>query len=279
MTATKASPSHVRVEPVASSIGAVINGVDARQPLDDAAVSTIRQALLDYKVVFLRGQHLDIDQQTRFAEHFGELREHPIVPFDDFDYLKQAGISARADHWHTDMAFLPDPPYGSILSLPIIPAVGGDTMWVDLEAAYDGLSEPVRNLVDGLVGVHYADSFQDWAWSPNIDEQRRFEILSWSARGVEHPLVHVHPDTGRKSLYAVTGWVRRIKGLSREESAGILALLHAHVDRPEYTLRYAWGPGDLAFWDNRTTLHRGVNDYGDAERPLQRVTVAAFANR
>lgn len=275
MTALQTPTEQLHVEPAATSIGAVISGVDATQELDQATVSAIRQAVLDYKVVFLRNQHLSMAEQERFALQFGEIQQHPIVPFDDMDYLREEGHSGRAEYWHSDMAFLPNAPFATILTLPIQPARGGDTMFVDLEAAYNGLSEPVRTLVDGLTGVHYADEFQDWAWSPKIDNARRFEILSWAARGAQHPLVKVHPETGRKTLFAPTGFIRKIKGLTREESAGVLNLLHNHVDRPEYSLRYTWGPGDLAFWDNRSTLHRGVNDYGDAERPLQRVTISA----
>ena len=278
MTTTEARPSDLlHLEPLHPTIGAVVHGVDATQPLDPTTVAFVRQALLDHKVIFLREQHLDVEQQRRFAEHFGNPQEHPIgSSYPDFEWLGSRGVRTRADNWHSDMAFLPDPPFGTILQLPIVPDVGGDTLFADLEAAYLGLSEPVRELVDGLTVLHDGSNFQDWAWGPNVDEARRNDILSWAAHKVEHPLVAVHPETGRKTLYAVTGFARRIKGLTDDESAGILDLLAAHSTRAEYVVRYRWHEGDIAFWDNRAVLHRAVDDYGDAARPLQRVTISAF---
>lgn len=280
MTISDTLVDALRVEPVHPTIGAVVHGVDAAHRLDDKTVDFLRQALLDHKVIFLRRQHLDAEQQARFAEHFGVLQEHPIGrDYPDFEWLAGGVSRTRADNWHSDMAFLPDPPIGTILSLPIVPEVGGDTLFADLEAAYLGLSSPVRELVDGLTALHDGSNFQDWAWGPNVDEVRRNDILSWSARKIEHPLVHVHPETGRKTLYAVTGFARRIKGVSDDESAAILDLLATHSTRAEYVVRYRWQPGDLAFWDNRAVLHRAVDDYGDAARPLQRVTIAAFGGQ
>ncbi|EFC86523.1 TauD/TfdA family dioxygenase [Parafrankia sp. EUN1f] len=281
MTTIEAPTTLLRVEPIHPTIGAVVHGVDASRPLDPATVAFVRQALLDHKAIFLRGQHLDLEQQGRFAEHFGDLTPHPIQElaggYPDFEWLMQQSIRTRAEGWHSDMAFLPEPPFATLLTLPVIPPVGGDTLFLDLEAAYNDLSEPVRTLVDDLTVIHYADNFQDWAWGPNVDEARRNQILSWAARPVEHPLVRVHPETGRRMLFAVTGFARRIKGLSEEESKGILALLAAHVSRAEYVARFKWSPGDIAFWDNRTVLHRASIDFGDTPRPLQRVTISEFA--
>lgn len=280
MTVTANRPDALSVEPIHLTIGAYVNGVDAKQSLDPETVSFIRQALLDHKVVFLRNQHLTIGEQERFAQYFGELYEHPIQhggPYPDFEWLKAQGHQTRAVDWHSDVSFVEKPPFGSILSLAERPEAGGDTLFSDLEAAYNGLSEPVRQLVDGLTALHHGDSFQKWAFGPNVDEERRNYILSWASRKVPQPLVHVHPETGRKTLFAVTGHVHSIQGVSTEESNAILSLLHSHVSRTEYVVRFNWQPGDVAFWDNRAVLHRVSNDYGDAPRKLQRVTISEFA--
>jgi len=274
------SPSKVlKIEQLHPTIGAVLGGVDAKRPLDQATVDFVRQALLDYKVVFLRGQHLSVEQQERFGQYFGDLLDHPINiggPYPDIDWLEAQGHRTRAENWHSDLAFLETPALGTILSLTEQPPVGGDTLFADLEAAYNGLSQPVRDLVDGLTVLHDAENFSDWAWGPNVDATRRADILNFSARKVEHPLVKTHPETGRKSLFAARGFARKIKGLSDEESDGILSLLAAHVVKAEYVVRFKWQPGDIAFWDNRATLHRLSNDYGDAPRKLQRILISQF---
>jgi taurine dioxygenase len=268
------------IEPIHPTIGAVLGGVNAKRDLDLATVRFVRQALLDYKVVFLRGQHLTPAEQSRFGQFFGDLLEHPINiggTYPDIEWLERQGIRTRAENWHSDLAFLEKPAFASILSLAARPEVGGDTLFADLEAAYNGLSRPVRDLVDGLTVLHDAENFSDFAWGPNVDDVRRAQILGFSARKVEHPLVKVHPETGRKTLFAARGFARKIKGLSDEESAGILSLLAAHVTKAEYVVRFKWEPGDVAFWDNRATLHRVANDYGDAPRKLQRITLSEFA--
>jgi taurine dioxygenase len=268
------------IEPLHPTIGAVLGGVNARRPLDQVTVDFVRQALLDYKVVFLRNQHVTLQEQERFGQYFGDLLEHPINrggAYPDIPWLESRGYRLRAENWHSDLAFLEKPALATILTLAKIPPVGGDTLFADLEAAYNGLAKPVRDLVDGLTVLHDAENFTDWAWGPNVDAERRASILDFSARKVEHPLVKVHPETGRKTLFAARGFARKIKGLSDEESDGILSLLAAHVTKPEYVVRFKWGPGDIAFWDNRATLHRLANDYGDAPRVLQRITLSEFA--
>jgi taurine dioxygenase len=280
MTVAESPADKFGIERLHPTIGAVLSGVDAKHPLDGSTVKFVRQALLDYKVIFLRAQHLNLEEQTRFAEYFGHVYTHPVQrggEYPDYEWLKAQGNALRAERWHSDVAFVEQPPFGSILTLAEQPPVGGDTLFADLEAAYNGLSESVRTLADGLTALHDGEAFQQWAWGPNVDEARRNQILSFAARKVEHPLVRVHPETGRKTLFAVTGFARSIKGLSHEESQGILSLLAAHSTRPEYVVRFKWQPGDIAFWDNRTVLHRVSNDWGDAPRKLQRVTISEFS--
>lgn len=279
MTLVEDEVAALSVEPIHSTIGAIVHGVDAKKELDGETVAFVRQALLDHKVIFLRNQGLSREEQVRFAGYFGQEWLHPIAEgYPDFAWLStESRASLRAEGWHTDATFLPDAPFGSILQLLVIPPVGGDTLWVDLEAAYSALSEPLKELVDGLVAVHDGRNFAAWAEGPSLGADRKAEVLSLSLTPTEHPLVRVHPETGRKSLYAVTGFTRSIKGLSTTESDGLLALLYNHVTASEFVVRYKWHAGDIAFWDNRNTLHRAAQDYGDAPRVLQRVTVSEFA--
>ncbi|HXZ61812.1 MAG TPA: TauD/TfdA family dioxygenase, partial [Acidimicrobiales bacterium] len=247
----------------------------------------IREALLDYKVVFFPGAGLSPEEHKAFASYFGEITvAHPVVPgIDDhrevfeIDYTKvraliSGGASeyAQGESWHTDVTFVETPPLGSILNAVVIPKAGGDTLWADTQAAYEGLSEPIRRLVDGLSAFH--------------DGSRRFgKLLEAVGRGewdgveftelhpVEHPVVRTHPETGRRNLFVNPGFTTRIKGLTPRESDAILQFLYGHMTTPEYVVRYRWEEGDLGFWDNRTTMHYAVNDYGDAHRVIQRVTI------
>jgi taurine dioxygenase len=278
MTTTEPRISELSAERIHPTIGAVISGVDGKQPLDEHTVAFLREAIFEHKVIFLRDQHLDVEQQNRFSSYFGDEWLHPVADdYPDFEWLARQGTTRlRADNWHADATFVEEPPAGSILQLTEVPPVGGDTLFADLEAAYQGLSEPVRQLIDGLVALHDGENFQDWAWGPNVDDERRAQILEVTARKVEHPLAHVIPETGRTSLYSVTGFTRKIKGLTDDESRALLSLLQVHVNRPEYVVRFKWNAGDIAFWDNRTVLHRAANDYGDAPRKLQRTTITEF---
>jgi alpha-ketoglutarate-dependent taurine dioxygenase len=275
------------VAPLSGTIGAEIFNVDLRRSLDPVTVAAIRQALLDYKVIFFPGQHLDAAEHKEFATHFGEITNaHPVVPgLDDhgevfeIDYTKARHIveSERADYgdhdkWHTDVTFMETPPLGSILNAIVIPPAGGDTLWADTNAAYEGLSRPIRDLVDGLTAVHDGNPafgrllgrLGQGEWNG----ERFTELVP-----VEHPVVRTHPETGRRSLFVNPGFTARIKGLSTKESEALLTFLYGHMTTPEYVVRYRWEAGDLGFWDNRTTMHYAVEDYGHAHRVIQRVTI------
>lgn len=271
------------IAPLSGTIGAEIGNVDLHQPLDPETVTAIRQALLDYKVIFLPGQHLSAAEHKKFATYFGEITNaHPVVPgLDDhrevfeIDYTKARHIveSERADYgdhdkWHTDVTFMDTPPLGSILNAIVIPAAGGDTLWADTNAAYEGLSRPFRELVDGLTAVHDGNPAFGRLLGLLGDGERFTELVP-----VEHPVVRTHPETGRRSLFVNPGFTAGIKGLSPKESSALLAFLYSHMVTPEYLVRYRWEAGDLGFWDNRTTMHYAIDDYGDAHRVIQRVTI------
>ena len=212
---------------------------------------------------------------------------HPVIPGLDehkevfeIDYTKARELYKQVptqeygdrERWHTDVTFVERPPLGSILNAIVIPPAGGDTLWADTNAAYEDLSQPIRQLVDGLTAMH--------------DGNRNFNALlkqrgqgEWDGetftelKSVEHPVVRTHPETGRKSLFVNPGFTRSIKGLTTKESDALLAFLYDHMTTPEYIVRYRWEEGDLGFWDNRTTMHYAIGDYGDAHRVIQRVTI------
>ncbi len=281
----------LRTTPLSATIGAEIRGVDLAQPLADSVVARIRELLLEYKVIFFPGQHLDPEGHVTLASYFGEpTPAHPVLPGIDghpevfeIDYTKAAQLRAtygdvvdRYDglSWHTDVTFVERPPLGSILNAVVIPPAGGDTLFSDQHAAYVALSEPLRTFLDGLVAVH--DGRQAFGAILNAREDgggdwegKQYKSLD----PVEHPVVRTHPETGRKSLFVNAGFTSHIKGLTSAESDAILQFLYAHSTKPQYTVRYHWHAGDIGFWDNRVTQHSVVGDFEGQHRVIQRVTL------
>jgi taurine dioxygenase len=280
--ARRAERSELEVEPLTGSIGAVVHGPDLTAPMDEGTVAAIRGALLQWRVVFLRDQHITPSQQVAFGRHFGDLTaahplqggldaDHPeILVLDSRDYRlgvgdRGAGTSYN-NRWHTDVTFSATPPLASILAAKEVPAVGGDTLWADLVAAYRTLAPGIRQLVDPLVAVHDAartfDRFQD------DGRERVAELVP-----VRHPVVRVHPETGERGVFVNPVFTSHIEGLSRAESEHVLALLYEHMTAPERVVRWRWRAGDVAFWDNRATSHYAAADY-DGPRVMHRITIA-----
>ena len=286
------------VRPLSGTIGAEIRGLDLKAPLDTPTVDSIRQTLLRYRVVFFPGANLDPAEHIAFARNFGELTPaHPVIPgiegfpeVFEIDYSATAKLTAlygdvaknRARQgggisWHTDVTFVERPPLGSILNAVEIPEAGGDTMWSDQVAAYRGLSEPIRRLIDGLTAVHDG-SAQFSAILNQLPEAGEWDNAPYRALSpVEHPVVRVHPETSERALFVNAGFTSHIKELAPDESFALLSFLYAHSTKPEYVVRYHWQQGDLGFWDNRVTQHAVVGDYGDQDRRIQRVTLRGDA--
>lgn len=277
------------VTPLSGTIGAELRGVDLKDELEPETVTAIRQALLDYKVIFFPDQHLEPAQHVAFARYFGELTPaHPVIPgikgfpeVFEIDYtvaraqFGSAGVTERNDDlsWHTDVTFVERPPLGSILNAVVIPPAGGDTLFSDQHAAYEGLSETMRGFLDGLTAVH-SGKRQFGAIlekRKNGGEWDGEKVMSLDP--VEHPVVRTHPETGRRSLFVNPGFTQRIKGLSGHESRALLTFLYEHSTQPEFTVRYHWKQGSLGFWDNRVTQHAVVRDFGPQARVIQRVTI------
>jgi len=278
--------TNVEVKPVAGHIGAEITGVDLAGRLDDAVVAEIRAAVLRWKVVFFRGQRLVHSSHVAFARRFGEpvrLRSRGSASPGGFpevettaDRLELGGRYGmghdewlrRRRHsllrgWHCDHGARVDPPAATILRAEAVPPYGGDTTWSNLAAAYAGLSRPVRDFVDGLraehrLGVGYQPRAGDDAYVRHLLDQ---QIAS------DHPLVRVHPETGERVLFVNGYYIEQILGLSRMESAPLLEMLLEQATRPEYTVRFRWEPGSVAFWDNRATIHLAPGDTGHLEHP------------
>ncbi|MCX4545602.1 TauD/TfdA family dioxygenase [Streptomyces sp. NBC_01565] len=285
----------VEVKPVAGHTGAEITGVDLAEPLDDAAVARIRAALLRWKVVFFRGQHLDHAAHLAFARRFGEPvvlgkrggaspPDHPEIETtaDRLELGGRYGMDReewleRRRHtllrgWHCDHGARIDPPAATILRAEAVPPYGGDTCWSNLAAAYAGLSAPLRDFVDGLRAEHRLGV----GYQPRAGEDSYVRHLLERQTASHHPLVRVHPVSGERLLFVNGYYVEQILGLSRAESAPLLELLLEQAVRPEYTVRFRWEPGDVAFWDNRATIHLAPNDTAHLDEPrlMHRVMLA-----
>ena len=277
------------VIPLSGTIGAELRSVDLKRPLDADAVREIRQALVDFKVIFFPDQHLSAEEHKAFALQFGQITNaHPVVPgvgehkeVFEIDYTKTRQLfEARTtkeygrarNPWHTDVTFMEHPPLGSVLNAIVIPKAGGDTVFADTQAAYDALSEPFRAFLGGLHAVHDGrPSFQNLLNQLGEGEWDGERITTIPP--VIHPVVRTHPESGRKSLFVNPGFTDRIDEVERRESDALLDYLYAHMTRQEFLVRYRWDEGDLGFWDNRSTMHYAVSDYGTAHRVIQRVTI------
>lgn len=265
------------IVPVGGRIGAEVRDVALSADLSADHLATVRAALVRHKVLFFRGQHhLDDDGQEAFARTFGEPFEHPTVPSrGNFLFELDSHVGARANHWHTDITFVPGYPFASVLRAVKIPPAGGDTVWANTAAAYDDLPAPLRQLADGLRAIHTND--YDYATErPNATDQQRAQFRAIFARIVyetEHPVVRVHPESGERSLL-LGGFVKQFVGLPPLDSKALYDRLQSYVTRLENTVRWRWSAGDVAIWDNRATQHYAIDDYGDQHRVVRRVTLA-----
>lgn len=273
-TVTAAAPAVVRL---GSHIGARIDGVTLGAELDPATVGLIRQALLEHKVIFFRGQHqLDEAGQYAFAQLLGEpTTAHPTVTSRGERILPIDSEYGRANSWHTDVSFVDRIPKASILRAEVLPSYGGSTTWASTVAAYASLPDPLKTLVENLWATHtnvYDYAATSAAHLDANSEEYRKEFQS-TFYETEHPVVRVHPETGERALL-LGHFVKGFVGLGTNESHALLNLLQARVTKLEHTTRWNWADGDVAIWDNRATQHYAVDDYDGQHRRLGRVTLA-----
>ena len=277
-------PNSPVIVKLGAHIGARVDGVRLGGELSTADVDTINDALLTHKVIFFRGQHhLDDDGQLAFARTLGTpTTAHPTVTSRGADILPIDSRYDKANSWHTDVTFVDRIPKASLLRAIALPEYGGTTAWASTEAAYDQLPTPLAALAESLWAIHtndydYAKDFdgRDFERRDDVEDsvrQYREEFVS-DTYVTEHPVVRIHPETGRRALL-LGHFVKRFVGLGAAESTTLLQLLQARITKLENTIRWNWQPGDLAIWDNRATQHYAVSDYDDQYRRLSRITLA-----
>jgi taurine dioxygenase len=273
---------HIEVRPIAGALGAEIHGVDMARDLSAEVVGEMRQALLDHLVIFLREQNATPQQQLAFARKFGEPIEYPqlkglpespmITPVVKLEHERNnfGGI------WHSDTTYLPVPPMGSMLLAREVPPYGGDTMFANQYLAYEALSDGLKQTLDGLIGV---SSSAKADVTKTREDRMKASGETLKVLSAEHPIVRTHPETGRKALYTSVAHTAHIKGWTEQESLPLLQFLWTHQSKPEFTCRFQWRVGSLAFWDNRCAMHNPVNDYHGFRRVMHRITLAGDTPR
>jgi alpha-ketoglutarate-dependent taurine dioxygenase len=286
MTVTSAAPTtqetRIGVRRLTGRIGAELSGVDLAQ-VDEGDLATIRGALLRHRVVFFRDQTVGPADHIAFASRLGPLTlGHPTLPQlteepEIFDLDSLAG--ANANHWHTDVTFVESPPIFSVLRAVIIPEVGGDTLWANTVSAYGDLPDDLRRLADGLRAVH--SNGHDYGRvdlaklgaSLRPEQIAHLEAFVSEVFETEQPVVRLHPETGEPALL-LGGFAHRLIGHNSSESVDLIRIFQSYVTRCENVVRWQWREGDVAIWDNRSTQHYAIADYGTARRRMQRVTTA-----
>jgi taurine dioxygenase len=272
-----AALAHFTVKPLTPTIGAEIFGVDLAKPLDDATLAALHRTLLDWKVVFFRDQDITTEQHIAFARRFGELEVHPFVPCKP-GYPELIALTHDRDHpgrentWHSDVTWRLEPSLGSVLRAIEIPDVGGDTLFSDMYAAYEGLSDEVKAEVEGKTAIHDFAHFRTMLRKRGSTDEEiaAYEKLYPKA---EHPVIRTHPETGRKGIYVNAAFTQHIVGMDPQRSAELLKHLYAQAAIPEYQCRFRWAVNSIAFWDNRACQHYAASDYWPAVRRMERATI------
>lgn len=279
----RAASRGIVITPSTPTIGAEIGGIDLDRALSDVDAEIIRQAWLTRKVIFFRDQDIGYESHLRLGRLFGELEGHPVIPHVDgypevliirgVEGVKLTGESLvpfkAFNKWHTDVTFRERPSIASILRARLLPALGGDTIWADTAAAYEGLPIAVKERIENLDAEH--DIVR--SFGGRVTEEKRAQ-LARDFPPVRHPVVRTHPETGEKILYVNYTFTTRILGISEADSDQLLRLMFDRIKVPEYQVRFRWTANAIGIWDNRSTQHYAVADYWPADRVLERVTVS-----
>ena len=267
------------IRPVSKVLGAQISGVDLRRPLDDATFGLIEQALFDHLVLFFRGQALTDDEHLAFARRFGIPNVYPTTRARGLDlpleFIEDSPTSPpKADLWHTDAAFLAEPPDIAVLNMLQTAPVGGDTLWLSLYAAYEKLSPTMQEVVDRLFwDVQVGDYFHE-ATVVQFGEEI-YQKVADDFKGAVHPITRVHPHTGRKALYMCGDYAQGVAGMNKVESDLLRNYLRSTLDDPNIQIRWHYDEGDVVVWDERCTNHRALSDHWPSERRVRRCTVGS----
>ena len=275
------SQSSVRVTPYSSALGAVISGADLARPISDADFAVIRQAFLDHGVIFFRDQHLTPEQHLNFARRFAPIDINRFFKAVD-GYPEIAEVRKEAEQttnigggWHTDHSYDQVPAMGSVLLAREVPPSGGDTLFASMSKVYEALSPGLKSTLDRLRAVHSSRHvFGDkGGYAKTSDLGARIGNAAAAVQDAVHPVVIRHPETGRKTLYVNSAFTLRFEGWTAQESEPLLRYLYQFAARPEFSCRWQWQEGSLAFWDNRATWHYALNDYHGHRRLMHRITV------
>jgi taurine dioxygenase len=262
------------------ALGALVTGIDLTKEVDEHVLTDLKHSLTSHGVLFFQDQFIDAEQQLSLARQFGELTLYPIERFfgsvepGHQIIIDDAENKPGVDMWHTDVTWLERPPAIAFLTCLEVPAYGGDTMWSSTHAAYEALSPRMKRLLDGLECVHSCHG----SYVEIAERKSGIEGLGGRIKEayppIHQPLVRTHPESGQKSLYITDrGVMTNIVGLPQNESDVILDFLDTLVAEPRFHVRWKWSPGELAIWDERTTLHRGVSDHYPQRRVIRRCTV------
>jgi len=263
----------IQVRKVTPHCGAEIVGVDLAGPLGDRTIEEIQSALVEHCVIFFRDQRITPEQQKAFGRRFGELHIHPAYPFlleghPEIMVIHADETSKRVagEDWHSDVSCDPEPPLGTILYMLEVPPVGGDTLFASMYAAYEALSEPIKQFLEGMTAIHDGEHVYRGRYEGDTPEGRAFPKA-------EHPVIRTHPISGRKLLFVNRVFTTRIVQLAKHESDAVLAMLYRQIETPEFQCRFRWQPGSIAFWDNRCAQHHALWDYYPHRRHGLRVTI------
>ena len=271
--------STFRAQPVTAALGAEIDGVDLGSPLSEATRAELRQALADHLVLFFHDQHIDDEGQLALARCFGEPEVHPIRgalgdPSTLHDIVDTADSEPDRAGWHTDVTYMERPPAAAVLRCEQTPDAGGDTLWANMELAYDKLSAGMKAYIADLKGFHATDGgFIDYI-QRHMPAEAVEKIMNAVGTGTTHPLVRTHPETGRKALFVDQSYLSRIEGLDKDESRYLLDFLASRVNDVSIQCRFRWTKGAVAVWDERSTQHSGSADHRGHPRALRRCTIA-----
>ena len=269
----------MKVQKISGSLGAEITGIDLAQGVSAALARDIREVFLQHQVIFFRDQQISTPQYMAFAQAMGEPVEYPFVRgLDGFPKVIEV---KKLEHernnfggiWHSDTTYLPQPPMGSMLYAQVLPPYGGDTLFANQYQAYDELSDTMKRILDPLIGI---SSSAKADVSKTREDRLKTDAKDTPSSQLEarHPVVRTHPETSRKALYVNVAHTAGIVGMTEAESASLLHFLFEHQIKPEYTCRFQWRAGSIAFWDNRCALHNPVNDYHGHRRIMHRITLA-----
>lgn len=278
-----ASTMTLTITKLTPNIGAEIGGVDLSKPTPDDVVEALQQALVDHKVIFLRDQDITTEQHLDFARRFGELEVHPFAS-NKPGYPEVLAIThdernkPRENTWHSDVTWRLQPSLGSVLRAVEVPSNGGDTLFANMEAAYDGLTDDVKEQIGGAVARHDFNHFRTRLRNKGASDADIAEFER-TYPNPHHPVVRTHPVSGRKSIYVNLAFTKEIVGWDPDESERMLKHLYAQAAIPEYQCRFSWAPNSIAFWDNRSAQHYAVADYWPERRVMERVTVCGDTPR